>query len=682
MKKNKKLIILFSIIGVVLIAAIIIILNLIKDDNKLNILEKQWINSNNKVVHNIGVKNNTNIFGLEGNGVFYDFLDDFSNEYNLSINPTTYTDTKTSEKIYFRITSEINKKDLVLYKDHYVIVGKQYNSLNNVSDLQNRKIGVLAVQLPIISEYLGNINNVNFTQYDDKEKLLNAFDANEEINYMLVPLNEFLDVILKEENFINLHISDIPVYYTLYEDGGNERLESILKKYYNKWIKTSFNNYYNQESFDFFCEKLGITEEMKDKLYSKNYSYGFIENNPYEAFSNSNYGGVIGTYLDKFKDFSKIDLKYTRFKNKRNLFKAINKKDIDLYTNFYNIGNDFNTVNTLLNVNYNIIMPDDNVQVVNTLKSLNNKEVYVLQDSLLAEYLNTIDYLKVQTYKDTKELKKLTKKGKIIAIDKYNFDYYNKDIIKNYTVRYTGELTKTYDFSSNASNTFNTLLTKYVSSLDPKTIINEGVNSNRIIVHKGTLLGTIATYILYIIFIGVVAGVIVYKSTKKIKVAKRIKKEDKIRFIDQLTSLKNRNYLNENIDSWNNNTIYPQTTIVIDLNNIQYINDTYGYEEGDKQIKAAANILIKLQLDNSDIMRTDGTEFLVYLVGYSEKQVASYMRKLYKEFKKLPYEYGVVMGHSVINDDIKLLEDAINEATLAMKEKKNEKEDSKSEEKI
>mgnify|MGYP002508939280 CR=1 FL=1 len=50
------------------------------------------------------------------------------------------------------------------------------------------------------------------------------------------------------------------------------------------------------------------------------------------------------------------------------------------------------------------------------------------------------------------------------------------------------------------------------------------------------------------------------------------------------------------------NTIYPQTMIVIDLNNIQFINDTLGYEEGDKQIKSAANILIKTQLDNSDIM--------------------------------------------------------------------------------
>ena len=107
-----------------------------------------------------------------------------------------------------------------------------------------------------------------------------------------------------------------------------------------------------------------------------------------------------------------------------------------------------------------------------------------------------------------------------------------------------------------------------------------------------------------------------------------------MKFIDQLTSLKNRNYLNENINLWNNNKVYPQTMIVIDLNNVQHINDTLGYEEGDKQIKAVANVLIKTQLDNSDIMRTDGNEFLIYLIGYSQKQVTNYIHKLNKEFKK------------------------------------------------
>ena len=132
------------------------------------------------------------------------------------------------------------------------------------------------------------------------------------------------------------------------------------------------------------------------------------------------------------------------------------------------------------------------------------------------------------------------------------------------------------------------------------------------------------------------------------KITKKIKKEDKMKYIDQLTSLKNRNYLNENIANWNKNTIYPQATIIIDLNQVRNINDTLGYEQGDAQIKAAANVLIKTQLDNTDIMRTDGNEYLIYLVGYQEKQVVSYIRKLYKEFKNLPYEHGAAIGYSMI----------------------------------
>ena len=68
---------------------------------------------------------------------------------------------------------------------------------------------------------------------------------------------------------------------------------------------------------------------------------------------------------------------------------------------------------------------------------------------------------------------------------------------------------------------------------------------------------------------------------------------------------------------------------------------------------------IKTQLDNSDIMRTDGNEFLVYLVGFSQKQVTNYIHKLNKEFKKLPYEYGAEFGYSMINDSVKTIEDAI-----------------------
>ena len=86
----------------------------------------------------------------------------------------------------------------------------------------------------------------------------------------------------------------------------------------------------------------------------------------------------------------------------------------------------------------------------------------------------------------------------------------------------------------------------------------------------------------------------------------------------------------------------------------------------------AANILIQNQLQNSEIIRTDGNEFLIYLVGYNEKQIVSYLRKLNKELKTLSHGFGSASGYSIINDAIKTFDDAVNEATLDMKNNKEE----------
>ena len=48
------------------------------------------------------------------------------------------------------------------------------------------------------------------------------------------------------------------------------------------------------------------------------------------------------------------------------------------------------------------------------------------------------------------------------------------------------------------------------------------------------------------------------------------------------------------------------------------------------------------------------------------------MLKLEKEMKSLPHEFGAAIGYSMITDEIKTLDDAINEATLEMITNKEE----------
>ena len=172
--------------------------------------------------------------------------------------------------------------------------------------------------------------------------------------------------------------------------------------------------------------------------------------------------------------------------------------------------------------------------------------------------------------------------------------------------------------------------------------------------------------------LAILVCVFLYLFIKKKKEVKEVRKEDRRKYTDMLTSLKNRNYLNLNMEKWEDSKVYPQGIIVIDLNNVSYVNDNYGHEEGDKLIIKAASILVNTQLENSEIMRTDGNEFLIYLVGYSEKQIETYTRKLTKELKDLPHGFGAAVGYSVIFDDIKTIDDAINEASLDMKTKKED----------
>ena len=54
----------------------------------------------------------------------------------------------------------------------------------------------------------------------------------------------------------------------------------------------------------------------------------------------------------------------------------------------------------------------------------------------------------------------------------------------------------------------------------------------------------------------------------------------------------------------------------------------------------------------------------------SEKDVVAYTRKIYKELKELPYGFGATIGYSMIMDDVKTVDDAINEATIDMRNKK------------
>ena len=663
MKKKKSIIII--IISILVVIGIAIGLYFILNDkDKLTVSERNWVNQNIGTIQNINVINNVNVFGKNGSGVFYDFISDFETEYGLSINPITFNEGSNPSGISFGVKNIVDDNDILFYTDHYVLVGKNNDYISTEEDLNGKNIDILSKDLSYVSKYVKKASNVVFKQFENIDEIL--LDMNENETYMLVPLMEYLDTILSKDYKVVYHFSDIKEYYVL--SLSDDKLSSVLKKYYNKW-NNEFDNVYNDNLFKTFTSAMNITDTEVDSMQSITYNYGFVNASPYEVILGGKYGGIVAVYLSNFSKFADIEFNFVKYKTFNKFMKAVNNKDIDLYFNYYNFTDDFYQTDGI-SIEYVIAARRDNSTVIKSIYSLIGETVYVQENSKIYDYIKNISDINIKTFSTTKDLFKLNKKDVFIILDKNTFDYYSDNKLDNYTGRYEDFISNEYTFKVRTNSALYKLLDKYIGVMDENKLVIEGLNNHYDTIKSGNIITKIAEYILLILLLVVLIIFIIFKKSKRISIARKIKKDDKMKFIDQLTSLKNRNFLNENIETWNNNTIYPQTIVVIDLNKIQEINDLYGYNEGDKQIKALANILVKTQLDNSEIMRTDGNEFVIYLVGYSQKQVSNYIFKLNKEIKKLPYEFGAEFGFSMIQDDIKTIEDALNEAVEDMKKNK------------
>lgn len=666
-KKVRLIFILF--VGIIIVAvASLVVVNILNDENKLTVEENKWINNNLSTVLNVNVINDLDIFGKSGAGVFYDFLNDLGKEYNLKINPVTYTSKDENITSGFIATNTKNDKFVEFYADNYVLLKKDYVYYNNIEAIKDIKIGVLKSDADYIKGYFNEDKNIEFKSFDTYDALKESF--NKDLDYIMVPKYELTSDILEKNYSVVYEFSDIKKYYGYYMLDDN--FSSVIKKYYNKWHNKKYKNAFNTNLKNTLVKSIKLSEVEQKELTSRIYNYGFVNNNPYEIILGGNYGGIVSVYLKNFSEMAGVDFKYIKYRTYKQLTNAINNNSIDLYFNYYNLTNNYQTITTNMDIKYYVIASRKNDIVVNSLNSLQNQTVYVMQDSIIYENLKNINGIDLKTYKKVSDLKKLAKSGAIAVVDYDTYLDVASTTLKDYSPRYANSLNIPYTFKVREDNAFTKLFKAYISLSDASMIRVEGLNSYKKTLDSGTILGTIAKYILYFLIIFVILIYALYKRARKIKISKKIKKEEKIRYIDQLTSLKNRNYLMENASSWNKNTIYPQAMVVVDLNRIQEINDTLGYEKGDAQIKAAANILIRTQLDNSDIVRTDGTEFLIYLVGYDERQVVSYIKKLTKELKNMPYDFGASIGHSMIDSDKKLVEDALNEAVEDMKIKKQE----------
>lgn len=646
--------------------------------NALTVTEKKWVEENKSNVIDFSVINDYPLYGLNGEGVFFNFLNDFEQDVGLEFNKVSYLkEDKISSKGYsFRVLdndTKLTKNDLLLFNDGYIALGREYQRINHITDMKNITFGVLKDDASDISYYLKSGSNLVYKSYDDVDSLFKALDS-KDIEMIIIPNIMYLNKTIGKKNYIiNYYFTEMKKQVVLTLASDNYKLNTIIKSYYKKWKDSEYVNEYNEAYLDYYMKENNISSKTKADLISKNYVYGYVENSPYEVEIDGKIAGIAGEYINRIERLMDISFTFKKYPSKAALEKAIKKNDVDIYFDYYGFGeensNYLSTLSTFVE-DYVVLGKQSNSQIVSSFESLKGEKLAMLDNDSLYDYFKNNSRSDITTYKDLDSLVKKAN-AKLVVIDKEVYYRYQHTKFKDYVVIYTDTMMNDYKFMVKKENkAFYNLFNYIISTNSYYNYRNAGlIDIERTVVERSSF-RELFFLILMLIFIPLVVLLIIYLYAKEKKKVKKVKKEDRHKYTDLLTGLKNRNYLNKKVPEWEVSNVYPQAVVMIDLNNIKYINDNYGHEEGDNVIVKSASILVNSQLENTEIIRTDGNEFLVYLVGYSEKQVATYSLKLEKEMKALPHEFGACVGYSMIFDEIKSLDDAINEATLEMMTKK------------
>lgn len=670
-KKKKTTIIVFAVIIFIVFAFFGTLYYITSTVNNYTFAEKKWINENVSKSLDVYVEPNLPIFSSNGSGVFNDYIKALKDDTNLTLNVIS---TEANDTIKLKNKNDISDKDVVIYKDHFVVVG-QIDSVNKLTDLNNKKIGVLSSDAETISYYLTEYKSISLTEYDDVEDLM-AYYQNDEIDYMIIPMYKYLDRIITNKYEIIYHLDGLYSYYCLETNDKDSELSSVASKFYYRWEETAKSKI-NEYFLNLYFTEKNYSEMDKEAITNEDLIVGYISNLPFEGMIHNKFTGLTDTYLSKFADMTGVTYKYIEYDDTKKLNSALSSSKVDLVLNYYSLNSDnYTSTRTLGTTEYVVLAHVDNNIVVNSLYSLVDSNVNMLSTMNLKYNMASKNLFEIKDYANIKTLLKNVDKDSIIIIEKEVYDYYKDSKLKNYSIRYIDTVRLNNSFLLNKNNSaFNSVFDFYLSTLSSNEMKNESVVGVITTLKNNRIIGFIMSNLIYIIVAIVLLCFIAYAFLKNSFYRKKVKKEDRLYYLDAMTNLKNRNYLNDNIEFWNSSKIYPQAIIIIDINKLKILNDKYGHEAGDNQIRSVASVLIRTQKDNTEILRTDGDEFMIYLVGYDEKKVGSYIHKLNREIQNSlsNRDYGVSIGYSMINNEQTTIDDAINDSLMMIRKSKGVK---------
>jgi len=137
--------------------------------------------------------------------------------------------------------------------------------------------------------------------------------------------------------------------------------------------------------------------------------------------------------------------------------------------------------------------------------------------------------------------------------------------------------------------------------------------------------------------------------------------EEKIKYLsfhDSLTGLYNRAYFEEELERYNFPRYYPLSIVMLDVNGLKVINDTFGHSEGDRLLKHLSQVLTSISRQGDILARIGGDEFAILLPSTTSEQAHNFCERIKQacqqdKIEPIYLRLNISLGHTTQEGEYK-----------------------------
>ena len=153
------------------------------------------------------------------------------------------------------------------------------------------------------------------------------------------------------------------------------------------------------------------------------------------------------------------------------------------------------------------------------------------------------------------------------------------------------------------------------------------------------------------------------------EIKRELKEKENLSYVDHLTGLNNRRYLDNELIRLGRKEYLPLSIIAVDVNDLKLINDAFGHQSGDELLKAVAGTLVRSCREGDILGRAGGDEFAIYLPNTDEQAAERIKNRILKEAEQTridPLILSLSVGYAIKSDISQDIKDVIKTADNMM----------------